>query len=428
MTGQSPGCLGYPLRRDSSERAGRLEGLLGSYRRRLEALGELRRQVRRLEEQDAAHARRAAALEDELRRAAPARAELDTCRRQVQELQGRQAQAALEAEKWQFECGSLREKLEALLKDKERLVEERDALREANEELRCAQVQQSCLSQADAVLDSATSPADNLAAEILPAELRETLVRLQQENRGLCTQEAALQGQLAELQAQLDDSRRVRRRLDTQHRLSQQEVLELRGQLEELQQSLQEQGSRAEDVSSSVLKEKLEEHLEKLNEAHAELQKKREHLEGLEPRADSAAAQRIDELQQILRQKDEDMRAMEERYRRYVDKANSVIRRLDPAPGAMGSLLGVQALRNQLQEKEAKLQYLEMDLAKTLSQREQEERLIITAWYNMGLAQQHCTSWDRSSPPGAPQSFLSQQRQAATARRGPPRLPRGPLH
>lgn len=83
MTGQSPGCLGYPLRRDSSERAGRLEGLLGSYRRRLEALGELRRQVRRLEEQDAAHARRAAALEDELRRAAPARAELDTCRRQV---------------------------------------------------------------------------------------------------------------------------------------------------------------------------------------------------------------------------------------------------------------------------------------------------------------------------------------------------------
>lgn len=37
-----------------------------------------------------------------------------------------------------------------------------------------------------------------------------------------------------------------------------------------------------------------------------------------------------------------------------------VIRRLDPAPGAMGSLLGVQALRNQLQEKEAKLQYLEV--------------------------------------------------------------------
>lgn len=38
----------------------------------------------------------------------------------------------------------------------------------------------------------------------------------------------------------------------------------------------------------------------------------------------STAAKKIDELQQSLKKKDEDMRAMEERYKRYMDKACTV--------------------------------------------------------------------------------------------------------
>lgn len=38
----------------------------------------------------------------------------------------------------------------------------------------------------------------------------------------------------------------------------------------------------------------------------------------------SAAARRIEELQDSLQKKDADLRAMEERYRRYVDKARTV--------------------------------------------------------------------------------------------------------
>ena len=37
-----------------------------------------------------------------------------------------------------------------------------------------------------------------------------------------------------------------------------------------------------------------------------------------------SVAKKIDELQEILRKKDEDMKQMEERYKRYVEKARTV--------------------------------------------------------------------------------------------------------
>lgn len=92
---------------------------------------------------------------------------------------------------------------------------------------------------------------------------------------------------------------------------------------------------------------------QKLHEADLELQRKREYIEKLEPPTDnnskwgwgsavvrargssecsmelrdlvcSAAARRIEELQDSLQKKDADLQAMEERYRRYVDKARTV--------------------------------------------------------------------------------------------------------
>uniref|UniRef100_A0A8D0FZ58 Hook microtubule tethering protein 2 n=1 Tax=Sphenodon punctatus TaxID=8508 RepID=A0A8D0FZ58_SPHPU len=317
----------------------------------------------------------------------------------VHELHSKHSDEALKAEKWQFEFRNLKEKFEALAKEKERLMEERDSLREANEELRCVQVQQKCLSQADTVLEETASSVDNLAAEIMPAELKETIVRLQHENKMLCAQEAAYQQRQTELQGLLEESNRANHGLEAQQRLGQQQVEELKVQVEELQRALQEQGSKAED--------------EKLHEAHAELQKKREYIDALEPKVDSSTARRIDELQQSLKKKDEDMRAMEERYKTYMDKACRVIKTLDPKQPPLAPAPEIQALKNQLQEKEVKLTHLETDFEKSKSQREQEERLIISAWYNMGMALHQRITEDRPAAPASTQSFLAQQRLAA---------------
>ncbi|XP_062976606.1 protein Hook homolog 2 [Elgaria multicarinata webbii] len=402
--------------RHSSDRVGRLEAMVDSYKKKLEDLGDLRRQVRLLEERNTVYMQRTCELEEELRRANAVRAQLEAYKRQVQELHSRHAEEALKAEKWQFEFKNLKEKFEALVKEKERLIEEREALREANEELRCAQVQQKFLNQADTMLEEMASPVDNLAAEIMPAELKETIVRLQHENKMLCAQELSYRQQQAELQGLLEESNRTKNQLEAQQRLSQQQISELKAQVEDLQRALQEQGSKAED--SSLLKKKLEEHLEKLHEAHAELQKKKECLDELEPKVDSNTAKKIDELQQSLKKKDEDMRAMEERYKRYMDKACTVIKKLDPKQQPHVVPLEIQALKNQLQEKDKKISHLETDFEKTKSQQEQEEKLIITAWYNMGLALHQRATEERSSTPPTVQSFLAQQRLATNARRG----------
>ncbi|XP_016790673.2 protein Hook homolog 2 isoform X1 [Pan troglodytes] len=443
--------------RQSSERAGQLEATLTSCRRRLGELRELRRQVRQLEERNAGHAERTRQLEDELRRAGSLRAQLEAQRRQVQELQGQRQEEAMKAEKWLFECRNLEEKYESVTKEKERLLAERDSLREANEELRCAQLQPRGLTQADPSLDPTSPPVDNLAAEILPAELRETLLRLQLENKRLCRQEAADRERQEELQRHLEDANRARHGLETQHRLNQQQLSELRAQVEDLQKALQEQGGKTED--SILLKRKLEEHLkipgcwmewlrveaaskgrwwlnqlgsfvmgrsgqqravpgQKLHEADLELQRKREYIEELEPPTDSSTARRIEELQHNLQKKDADLRAMEERYRRYVDKARMVMQTMEPKQRpAAGAPPELHSLRTQLRERDVRIRHLEMDFEKSRSQREQEEKLLISAWYNMGMALQQRAGEERA--PAHAQSFLAQQRLATNSRRGP---------
>ncbi|XP_023287425.1 protein Hook homolog 2 isoform X1 [Seriola lalandi dorsalis] len=403
--------------RHSSDRVNQLEAMVETYKRKLEDLGDLRRQVRLLEERNTVYMQRTCELEEELRRANAVRNQLDTYKRQAHELHTKHSAEAMKAEKWQFEYKNLHDKYDALLKEKERLISERDTLRETNDELRCAQVQQRCLSGAGGLCDSGVT-VGNLAAEIMPTELKETVVRLQSENKMLCVQEETYRQKLVEVQAELEEAQRSKNTLETQNRLNQQQISELRSQIEELQRALQEQDSKTEDAISSLLKKKLEEHLEKLHEAHTDLQKKREVIDDLEPKVDSNMAKKIDELQEILRKKDEDMKQMEERYKRYVEKARTVIKTLDPKQLPVAATPDVQALKNQLAEKERKIHHLEHDYEKSRARHDQEEKLIISAWYNMGMALHQKVSGERLGPSNQAMSFLAQQRQSTNARRG----------
>ncbi|XP_041279767.1 protein Hook homolog 2-like, partial [Onychostruthus taczanowskii] len=54
----------------------------------------------------------------------------------------------------------------------------------------------------------------------------------------------------------------------------------------------------------------------------------------------------------------------------------------DP-PGTPPLAPVLQLLRSQLQEKDALIRHLESDWERSRAQREREERLLVTAWYNM---------------------------------------------
>ncbi|XP_073807900.1 protein Hook homolog 3 isoform X4 [Danio rerio] len=399
--------------RHSSDKVSKLEAQVEAYKKKLEDLGDLRRQVKLLEEKNSRDMQNTVSLEEELRKANTARAQMENYRRQVVELQNKLSEESKKADKMEFEYKRMKEKVDSLQKEKDRMRTERDSLKETIEELKCVKAQESQLTAGLVPLGS-NEPSDSLAAEIVTPEIRERMIRLQHENKMLkLAQDGSDNQQIALLQSLLEDANSRKSELEMENRRANQRLLEGQSQVEELQKSLQEHGSKADDMA--VMKRKCQEHLDKLRDVSNELQKKSAMLEDLENKH-TCGAQKIEELEDALKKKDEDMKQMEERYKKYLEKAKSVIRTLDPKQN-QGSAPEVQALKNQLQERERMLHSLEKEYDKTKSQRDQEEKLIVSAWYNMGMALQKKAAEDRLASTGSGQSFLARQRQATSSRR-----------
>lgn len=69
--------------RHSSDKVAKLESQVESYKKKLEDLGDLRRQVKLLEEKNTIYMQNTVSLEEELRKANAARSQLETYKRQV---------------------------------------------------------------------------------------------------------------------------------------------------------------------------------------------------------------------------------------------------------------------------------------------------------------------------------------------------------
>uniref|UniRef100_A0A3Q3LJG6 Protein Hook homolog 3 n=1 Tax=Mastacembelus armatus TaxID=205130 RepID=A0A3Q3LJG6_9TELE len=400
--------------RHSSDKVSKLEGTVEHYKKKLEDMGLLRRQNKLMEEKNTVLMQTNVSLEEELRKANATKGQLEMYKRQVVELQNRLSEESKKADKMEFEYKRVKEKVDSLQKEKDRMRTERDSLKETIEELHCVQAQEGQLTSGLFPLVSSDG-SDSLAAEITTPEIREHLIRLQHENKMLkLAQEGSDNEKIALLQSLLEDANRRKNELETENRLINQRLMEEQSQVEELQKNLQEQGSKADDVSKAMFVLFL--CLEKLQELNNELLKKNTFIDEMEPKY-NASTQRVEELEEALKKKDEDMKQMEERYKKYLEKAKSVIRTLDPKQN-QGSGPEVQALKNQLQEKERMLHSLEKEMDKTKSQRDYEEKLIVSAWYNMGMSLQKKAAEDRLASTGsAGQSFLARQRQATSTRR-----------
>uniref|UniRef100_A0A8C9XGD0 Hook microtubule-tethering protein 1 n=1 Tax=Sander lucioperca TaxID=283035 RepID=A0A8C9XGD0_SANLU len=394
--------------RNCSDRVVMLEASVDTYKRKLENLGDLKRQMKLLEENNMTYMHNTVSLEEELRKANAARAQLETYKRQVQELHRKLSEESRRADNLAYEMTKLEEKHETLMKEKEvrRTIIERDSLKEINEELRCTQAQQHQLSQAG-ILPSASPSHDNLAAELIPIEFRDRFIRLQHENKMLrVQQEECEREKIATLQAQLEEAHKTRSELDTENRLSRERISELQQQVEDLQKALQSQAAKPDDVSVPGAL------------AQDEIMKKKELLEDLQP-DNTQTSLKLDELMAALKKKDDDMRAMEERYKMYLEKARNVIRALDPKLNP--ATAEIQALRNQLADRDKQFLNLERQCEQA-KLREYEEKLIVTAWYNKSLNFQKLAIESRlggctSSVLSPGQSFLSQQRQVSNAPR-----------
>jgi protein HOOK3 len=86
---------------------------------------------------------------------------------------------------------------------------------------------------------------------------------------------------------------------------------------------------------------------------------------------------------ETLNRKESEMQAMEERYKRYIEKAKMVLKTLDPKNNTTAVSPEMAALQNQLREKDRLIERLEMETERHKAIRETEDQLVTTAFYNL---------------------------------------------
>ncbi|XP_064605295.1 LOW QUALITY PROTEIN: protein Hook homolog 3-like [Liolophura sinensis] len=389
----------------SSEQVAQYEATIQSYKKKLVELSDVKGQVKILQEQNTNYMQQNMVLEEENKKTGPIKQQLEMYKRQMHELQTKLSEETKRADKGEFENKRWQEKMATLQKEKERIMAERDSLREMNEELKCTQFAHGGTEFGDTG-ESLSTSAEILELVNLHPAVKEKLLRLEHENK-LMRLSKGEEEQSQVLQSMLDDANSRKNELETDIRLANQRILTLEAQLEDFHEKQTVTMSSTETIE---LKKKLHETTQKLAEAESKLATSNTQLTELQASVESGR-EKTQQLEEKLQKKEDSMRAMEERYKRYLEKAKSVIHTLGPKPGQVTE---ISSLKSQLAEKDRKLEKLNKEYERTRTMKEQEEKLIVTAWNNMGMQLHRKAAEERLANGGAGQSFLARQRQAHT--------------
>ncbi|XP_053395415.1 protein Hook homolog 3-like isoform X3 [Mercenaria mercenaria] len=399
--------------RQAAEQVVKYEVQIESYKKKMDELSDLRGQVKLLEDKNTKYMQENLELQEDVRKSGAVKQQLDVYKRQVHELQSKLTEETKRADKADFENKRMNEKVMTLMREKERIVTERDSLREVNEELKCTQSQHVGAGGGDDL--STTSQMEMLS---LPPEVKEKILRLEHENKMLKLKSSGDSDEQSQvLQTMLDDANSRKNELETEIRLANQKNMELEAQIEDLQEMAKSTVSNSEMVE---LRKKLDEQVLLTQQKDKLIQKERDSVLEVQKEL-TAQTEEVEKLRDKIEKKEEEKRVMEERYKKYFDKARSVINSLEAKSKSGNNYQDVQALKQQIQEKDKLIEQLQKDQEKSKNTFEQEEKMMVSAWYNLGIQLHRQAAIDRleNSQPG--QAFLSRQRQAHL--RGQPRIP-----
>lgn len=394
--------------RETADKATKYEQVIESYKKKLEDMSDLKRQMKILEDKNTECLQYKIDLEEEQKRTALLRNHLELCKQQLAEAHLKLDESTNKCDKLEFEAKKTEAKLSSLQRERDRLAVERDALKETNEELRCSQLQ--AAGNASRPSDDADSNTTN--TNLLPLDIKEKILSLQHENKMLKLKQQGTEEKLPTVQALLDDSEVRVNTLREQNRKSNQRIMELENKLEELT-GISAKESKSDSSSYQQKIVQLEEEL-------ARIQSEKESLSSQVEERDSLVQthkQKVFTLQENLNRREYEIAALEERYKRYVEKSKSVIKSLEPKQ-SNGSPSEVTMLRNQLIEKHKIIESLERTLKETRLLKEMEEKLMTSAYYRLGLSC-HREAVDQrlaSQNAGQGQSFLARQRQPSARR------------
>lgn len=428
--------------RENADKVLKYEVAIETYKKKLEDLGNLKKHVRVLEDKNAEYLRNKLDYEEEVKRTALLKSHLEMCKNQLTEVYQKLDEQINKSENLEFEVKKFEAELEALQRERNRVVTECNTLKETNEELRCNQL----ITTENIMYVSNEEAVAN--TDFVPPSFREKLVLLEHENKVLKLNQRKESEDKLPLQALLDDAEERINDLRAQNRKANQKIMELgeclifvyreirqrkrlnlifysftENKLEELQRS-QTSESKKEQQKVQTLQDgigKLQVECERLS-AHSE-----ENDNDLQLQKRKVIA-----LQEQLSKKDHELSILEDRYKRYVDKAKAVIKILDPRQQVSSlTLHSLSQLRNKMNaEKKQMIEDMKQTRAEVPSTtedkfnnavqidkemktiKEQEENMMTTAFHKFGYQKYRDIidrKMDTTSESSAP-SFMTMQR------------------
>ncbi|XP_054290464.1 protein Hook homolog 3-like isoform X2 [Macrosteles quadrilineatus] len=356
--------------RETADKVEKYEATIQSYQKKLEELGDLKRECKVLESKNVELLEQNVELEKELKKSAAWKTQVEVYKKQIAELHSKYNEETKRADKCEFDYKKTNEQLKAVTREKESLMSERDLLKETNEELRCCQLQQRNDNAA-----SVNQLQDNIISQ---AELKQKVVMLEHKLR--LSQQTSEDEKLSVVQSLLDDAQQQINQLRLENRQLNQRIMELEGEVTDLHE-------RGED-SVSTLKVKIKDLENKLQ------QEKEQRTAELEEREMALAEKKqiITLMQETISQKELEVQESEDKYKKCIEKAKNVVKAMDSKQ--VPSSMELNILRSQLLERQKMI----TDLEGQARQKESVDHRL----QNLNL--------------GQGQSFLARQRQPTSRR------------
>lgn len=369
----------------------KLEQQLESYKKKIEEIPDLRSQIKNLESQIDNHLQEKVSLEDENKRQTLYKNQLEKYKVDIRRLQEEVLSETKRADKLAVESDKYKSKCDGIEKINLELVQERASLKERLEDLQFIK-NNSLGGGTNSFIDQSDSKE---TIQRLRVEVEN--LRLQVEDKGISDTDVEL------LREELKESKDYQAKIQDELRSANRRIAVLESDVK----ISTDPSSTTQEIIN--LQDNLSIEKSKHRETMEMLDKKNNRIKELEPRVKSAA-EAINSLKDIIKKKDDEIKAQEEKYKRFLGKAKQVIKAIDPK-GSQSPNTDTALLRKQLAEKEKALARMEDEAERLKATREREERMVLSAWYEMGMHVHKKGLEERLSPQvSSPRSVLSQRR------------------
>ncbi|OQR79030.1 protein Hook3-like [Tropilaelaps mercedesae] len=313
--------------RHTHEQVGRYEASLEMYRKKMEEMSDLKKQLKLFEAKNSEYLQANVRLEEELSRTATLRAQIEVYKKETHSLHERLTEETERADRAEFEKRRAEEKFLALNTEKDRILVERDALRENVEEMKLNK---------QGFTDGVATTMMRGGSELLedsPALLKEKLLRSQAENEAL--KKRALTSADGDAYKELhDDLKKLQEETEKKLRAANMRILEI----------------ESHSADNSIVRDLNDKLCDEINS-----------MSFFDPDPFRCCFTQVAKLTRDLEEKKQELLQSEEKYDRCIAKARTVLANLNDGSSEA-------ALRHEISEKNQLISKLERDVAQMRSQ------------------------------------------------------------